>query len=469
MGAANSIPEAPPAGSSTPSGATLGRRPENIRGLRLPPTTPALSGALVPTGTQGGRRLQEVLAAHLSAVGGVAGGLSAGAAIAELETMGTVRNAVHLKPEDLRLVPVAEMMGGEGAAAAASAAGDTGADCRGTAAPSPSGRHSLEFSFDAIVRGAVTVFCHAREVEPPAAAADAAGGGGGVTAHFTGTSPTGGAPFRTRFDAGLKQWYRQRPETSLDLTSGDWVVRSGGGGPVWPLIICMESGWDEAEVEAEAGGGGEIAGAEAASITGGVRAGVGGGRDKLVEGEVTYVTLVRPNRSGGPWGLRVVKQKVLFEGVLYDIQTIYGMGTPGVSSATGRGDGGQDDESAAAAAAATVPAAVAAAAAGGGGCGGGGADGGGGGDAASAASAAEESDVDAERPAVEEVDAPGGECVVCLSDKREVFVLPCRHLCLCVDCAPDYKRQANRCPICRKSIEQLVRLRPQRPQTNAAT
>lgn len=221
MGAANSIPEAPPAGSSTPSGATLGRRPENIRGLRLPPTTPALSGALVPTGTQGGRRLQEVLAAHLSAVGGVAGGLSAGAAIAELETMGTVRNAVHLKPEDLRLVPVAEMMGGEGAAAAASAAGDTGADCRGTAAPSPSGRHSLEFSFDAIVRGAVTVFCHAREVEPLAAAADAAGGGGGVTAHFTGTSPTGGAPFRTRFDAGLKQWYRQRPETSLDLTLGD--------------------------------------------------------------------------------------------------------------------------------------------------------------------------------------------------------------------------------------------------------
>eukprot|EP00170_Pyropia_yezoensis_P007617 contig_31304_g7640 len=260
MGAANSIPEAPPAGSSTPSGATLGRRPENIRGLRLPPTTPALSGALVPTGTQGGRRLQEVLAAHLSAVGGVAGGLSAGAAIAELETMGTVRNAVHLKPEDLRLVPVAEMMGGEGAAAAASAAGDTGADCRGTAAPSPSGRHSLEFSFDAIVRGAVTVFCHAREVEPLAAAADAAGGGGGVTAHFTGTSPTGGAPFRTRFDAGLKQWYRQRPETSLDLTLGDWVVRSGGGGPVWPLIICMESGWDEAEVEAEAGGGERLPG-----------------------------------------------------------------------------------------------------------------------------------------------------------------------------------------------------------------
>lgn len=232
MGAANSTPEAPPAGSSTPSGATLGRRPENIRGLRLPPSAPASSGALVPTATQGGRRLQEVLAAHLSAAGGGAGGGAGGlpvggAPMAELETVGVVRNAVHLQADTLRLVPVAAEQGATGAAGG-------GADA------APAGpRYALEFSFDATVRGAVTVFCHAREVGAPTppvggggggtAATAAGGGGGGVAARYTGTSAAGGTPVRTRFDVGLRQVYRQKAAAALDVSAGHWVVRDGAG------------------------------------------------------------------------------------------------------------------------------------------------------------------------------------------------------------------------------------------------
>ena len=42
------------------------------------------------------------------------------------------------------------------------------------------------------------------------------------------------------------------------------------------------------------------------------------------------------------------------------------------------------------------------------------------------------------------------ECVVCLSDLKDTAVLPCRHMCLCSQCAEQLRHQSNRCPICRQ-------------------
>ena len=51
---------------------------------------------------------------------------------------------------------------------------------------------------------------------------------------------------------------------------------------------------------------------------------------------------------------------------------------------------------------------------------------------------------------------PGGLCVVCLAEERRVLLLPCRHLCVCEDCAGD--RRLERCPLCRAAIEDRMRV-----------
>ena len=48
-------------------------------------------------------------------------------------------------------------------------------------------------------------------------------------------------------------------------------------------------------------------------------------------------------------------------------------------------------------------------------------------------------------------------CVICRDKPKSVLVLPCRHVCLCVDCAKVVsaarKRRQQRCPLCRSLIQ----------------
>jgi len=48
------------------------------------------------------------------------------------------------------------------------------------------------------------------------------------------------------------------------------------------------------------------------------------------------------------------------------------------------------------------------------------------------------------------------DCVICLSSERSVALLPCRHLCMCGDCASYFKDQSTICPICRSYVSALV-------------
>mmetsp|Transcript_6115 Transcript_6115/g.13045 ORF Transcript_6115/g.13045 Transcript_6115/m.13045 type:complete len:356 (+) Transcript_6115:375-1442(+) len=50
------------------------------------------------------------------------------------------------------------------------------------------------------------------------------------------------------------------------------------------------------------------------------------------------------------------------------------------------------------------------------------------------------------------------QCVVCLSAPRDTMVLPCRHLCVCCDCALRMRTITRSCPICRQPIDSMLQL-----------
>lgn len=49
----------------------------------------------------------------------------------------------------------------------------------------------------------------------------------------------------------------------------------------------------------------------------------------------------------------------------------------------------------------------------------------------------------------------GEPCVICLSEPRTTALLPCRHLCVCEQCALQLKLRRDRCPICRAEVQDL--------------
>ncbi|KAK7285063.1 hypothetical protein RJT34_19821 [Clitoria ternatea] len=52
----------------------------------------------------------------------------------------------------------------------------------------------------------------------------------------------------------------------------------------------------------------------------------------------------------------------------------------------------------------------------------------------------------------------GKVCVICLSEPRDTIVHPCRHMCMCSECAKVLRFQTNRCPICRQPVERLLEI-----------
>lgn len=55
-------------------------------------------------------------------------------------------------------------------------------------------------------------------------------------------------------------------------------------------------------------------------------------------------------------------------------------------------------------------------------------------------------------------DEEDNECVVCMCEPRDTTVMPCRHMCLCHECAESLRKQTNKCPICRESVQSLLRI-----------
>ncbi|XP_051145273.1 probable E3 ubiquitin-protein ligase LUL4 [Andrographis paniculata] len=63
-----------------------------------------------------------------------------------------------------------------------------------------------------------------------------------------------------------------------------------------------------------------------------------------------------------------------------------------------------------------------------------------------------------EEAAVSDVES-GKECVICMTEVKNTAVLPCRHMCMCSDCAKELRLQSNKCPVCRQPIEELLEIK----------
>ncbi|KAK9788571.1 hypothetical protein WJX73_002760 [Symbiochloris irregularis] len=50
-------------------------------------------------------------------------------------------------------------------------------------------------------------------------------------------------------------------------------------------------------------------------------------------------------------------------------------------------------------------------------------------------------------------------CVICLVNDRDTTVLPCRHMCMCHECAQELRKQTSKCPICRNHVESLLHIK----------
>ncbi len=45
------------------------------------------------------------------------------------------------------------------------------------------------------------------------------------------------------------------------------------------------------------------------------------------------------------------------------------------------------------------------------------------------------------------------ECIICMSEVKDTIVLPCRHMCLCFECANTIRNRSDKCPLCRQGKE----------------
>merc|ERR1712130_71831 len=50
----------------------------------------------------------------------------------------------------------------------------------------------------------------------------------------------------------------------------------------------------------------------------------------------------------------------------------------------------------------------------------------------------------------------GDECVICMNEDSTTTLLPCRHMCLCSECAELFRSKSEKCPICRSRVSDLL-------------
>lgn len=53
------------------------------------------------------------------------------------------------------------------------------------------------------------------------------------------------------------------------------------------------------------------------------------------------------------------------------------------------------------------------------------------------------------------------DCVVCLSNRKNTTVLPCRHFCMCNECAKALLKRSRTCPMCRLPITSVLQIQIQ--------
>ncbi len=147
----------------------------------------------------------------------------------------------------------------------------------------------------------------------------------------------------------------------------------------------------------------------------------------MPQSQATFITFQKKktgNTGSYRWNVQILKQKVEVDGLTYELQEIYGMDGAITAApkdeATGTSDGSGNG-------AATA--------------------------------------LGGKRHSPFEV-PDGAECIICMSEPRNTTVLPCRHMCLCGECAEALRRNGSTCPICRTKVESLLQIRVERKETD---
>ena len=124
-----------------------------------------------------------------------------------------------------------------------------------------------------------------------------------------------------------------------------------------------------------------------------------------VQSQTTFANII--DAADGGKTVQPIKQKIQVGATSYELQEIYG-----IEGSSGAGSGG--------------------------------------GDAATGSNSADDGDEDGQN---------SRECVICMTEPRDTTVLPCRHMCMCSECAKVLRMQSEKCPICRTPIEQLLQIK----------
>ncbi|CAI5995616.1 unnamed protein product [Closterium sp. NIES-65] len=336
--------------------------------------------------------------------------------VAEPQQAVTIRNEVNVKRSSLRLL-------------------------RDPADPS---KHLVAFTFDATTSGSVSVFFAAQE---------------GEGCSLRGVYPHVHTPKVVRFAKGLGQKFVQPSGTGVDLSviPEEHLFRVSSPSPVYPLVIrtrveprSSKSATVASPNSSASSGVSNVQSSAPASASSSEPCSVGShGVESCdsdpgaplppsVQSQMTYAVLekaavARTEKEGegetaegdkgkgtgelpGLFVVRPVKQKIWVDGTSYEVQEIYGIEQCGRAN-PGRSKKGEAE---------------------------------GAGGQGSALSDEEEE---------EEDEVAGKECVICMSAPRDTTVLPCRHMCMCADCAKVLRYQTNKCPICRQPVQSLLEIR----------
>lgn len=215
----------------------------------------------------------------------------------------------------------------------------------------------VAFTYDSMVSGSISIFFFAKE---------------GTNCSLTALKQDIFTPIKVPFEKGLGQPFCQPPGTGIDLSFlEDAELSKEGPDEMFPLVIraeaCMTCETTDASNDEQ----------------------IGNPLPKSVNAQITQAVLEK--KDNGEYRVKVVKQILWIDGVRYELQEIYGIGS---SAGT---------------------------------------------------------DFDA--------NDPGKECVICMSEPRDTTVLPCRHMCMCSECAKLLRLQTNRCPICRRPVERLMEIK----------
>lgn len=128
------------------------------------------------------------------------------------------------------------------------------------------------------------------------------------------------------------------------------------------------------------------------------------------QSQSTFCTFIK-KPSTGAWAIKMLKQKIQVDGLTYELQEIYGI-DGSLAAAPKNGASGDDNATG------------------------------------------------EKKGVLDEVEMPdGAECIICMCEARNTTVLPCRHMCLCGECAEALRKSSSTCPICRTRVEGLLQIR----------